>query len=188
MTKKHECKVGTEELLLAYQANRLGPDETIRLERHLDSGDCMECQAFLASQREVWQALDAWSQRAPALSPNFDQLLYARIAEESAGSWWRRTWRRWFQAGDLMNWRPVAAMAMAAVVVTAGIGWRMGENAARRPEAGTKMARVEKAPVIPAGFDAQEMEVIERTLEDFEMINKMGAPAQDLAPAASGNL
>ena len=178
-----QCKVGSPDLLTSYQAGRLGADDTIRLDRHV--GDCADCQAFLEGQGLVWDALEAYGRVVPPISGNFDQLLYARIAGETSENWWQRAWRRLFEAGEPANWKPVGAMAMACLVLAVGVGFQTAQN---RPPASPGRAVASSAgpvtravPVLPAGFDRSEIESIERALEDFEMLNKMGAPAQELA-------
>jgi len=169
--RKKDCTVGTAELLVAYQAGALDEGTAVGLDRHL--ADCGECREFLAGQRAVWEALEA-CRATPAVSSSFDELLYARIAREERGHWWQRTWRRWFQGGELVNWKPVGAVAFASVAVMVGL-------ALRPAQVGSKPVGVAEPAAVAVAFDKQEIELIDRALEDFEMINKMGAPAEEMA-------
>ena len=171
--KASECTVGTPELLLEHSAGRLDAERAIRLDRH--AGNCAHCQEFLANQRLVWDALDAYQQATPAVSRDFDRQLYARMASEQQDSWWVRAWRRLVSAGEPGNWKPALSMAAACAVLMTGFLVRVD-----RP--------VEPKPVASIAFEKHEIETIERALEDFEMLSAMGAPEQPAEPASSGKL
>lgn len=172
---KHRCEVGTADLLLAYGAGRLDADAAIRLDRHVSG--CGECQEFLAGQRLAWDALEAYGRATPRVTANFDEQLYARIAQEQTGSWWQRTWRRWFESGEPVNWKPAGALAFACLAVAVGLSLRTGLPV----RTGGFESKPKPAPVVLA-FDKQEIEQIDRALEDFEMLNKMGTPAEEMEP------
>ena len=92
------------DLLASYLAKTLDAPRVAELDRHLR--ECADCRG-LAS---VWERLDEFA--VPAVSPDFDARLYARIAREEARislSSWSSTWRRWL-------WPPVAPLAAAAAV------------------------------------------------------------------------
>jgi anti-sigma factor RsiW len=174
MAKQNQCEFGNAELLLDYSAGRLDASQTIRLDRHVE--ECAHCRELLASQRLVWDALDVYQQATPAVSLDFDRQLYARIASEERESWWVRGWRRLMAAGEPMNWKPAMAGAAACVVLMAGVLVRLDG-----PFGGAAQP-VTKAEVKSVSFDKQEIETIERALEDFEMLSAMGTPQEPSAP------
>lgn len=175
---RQECKVGSPDVLLAYSAGRVDADTAIRLDRHVPG--CGACQQFLAAQRQVWEALDAFGPAVPVISASFDQQIYARIASERSENWWQRTWKRFFQAGEPVSWKPVGAMAFACLAVAVGLSLQLD----RKPESSNPENRAHAEPVaepVKVAFDDQEIKMIDRALEDFEMLDKMGAPAEELA-------
>lgn len=173
-----KCKIGSAELLVEYSAGRLDADQTIRFDRHVE--ECADCQELLVSQRLVWDALDVYQQATPVVSREFDRQLYARIASEERESWWVRGWRRLMAAGEPMSWKPAMAGMAACVVLMAGVLVRF-DGKLGAPEPVTKAA-VTKAAVTSVSFDKQEIETIERALEDFEMLSAMGTPQDPVAP------
>lgn len=148
------CPIETQEsaeLLLDYCARKLPAEQTALLERHMAS--CAACREFRDGQALVWEALDSW--QATPVSPDFDRRLYARIAEEDKSSWWRRA------ASTLAPFfaRPLIPVTAAACLVVVG---------------GLMLRSPEMAPV--AGNEAaltQEVEQVERTLEDLEMLRTL---------------
>lgn len=161
MENQNRCSAVAADLLLEYSTGRLDTAQTIRLDRHVPT--CAHCQEFLASQRVVWEALDAYQQATPPVSVDFDRQLYARIASEQKESWWVRGWRRLAASGEPMSWKPALSMAAAAVVLMTGVLVSVDRTPARQP-------------VAQVAFEKHEIETIERALEDFEMLSAMGAP------------
>jgi len=78
------CPIETreQELLLEYCSGTLDRERAAHVREHI--GTCRVCGEFTARQAAVWRALEGWD--APAVSPGFDQRLYARIGKEV--SWW----------------------------------------------------------------------------------------------------
>jgi hypothetical protein len=157
---------------LELSAGRLDADTAIRLERH--AAGCPSCHELLSSQRLVWDALDGFP-AAPPVSPSFDDRLYARIALEQQDGWLVRTWRRIFEAGRPVNWKPMVSMAAACAVLVTAVLVRQPETISGKP-----------APVTVA-FDQSEIESIERALEDFEMLHAVGTPAEVVADAGGAD-
>lgn len=91
------------DLLASYLAKTLDAPRMAELDRHIQ--ECADCRG-LAS---VWERLDEFA--VPAVSPDFDARLYARIAREEARL---LGWRRWL-------WRPVAPLAVAAAAVAVAV-------------------------------------------------------------------
>jgi anti-sigma factor RsiW len=82
------------ELIVGYSAGRLDPETEAAFERHLAS--CTACREAVAAQNLVWSALDEDLGITAAVSPDFDEKLFQRIAEDDRRGWWARilTWPR----------------------------------------------------------------------------------------------
>ena len=140
-----------EEILLDYASGSLAGAQRGELERHLEM--CPACRELAAAQRELWQTLDAWE--APEPSPDFDARLRARLA--AAPEAW---WKAWFA------WRPWPAAAGATAAALLGlILWRGG---------GAPPSAVPEAPE-PVWTEAVNVEVVEQTLEDLEILTPVSA-------------
>lgn len=164
----------TAELLLDYCARRLDADAALRLDRHV--AQCPACQEFVAGQRMVADALEAYERYAvPAVSDDFDRLLYARIEAEQESGWWKRAWRRVFQGGEPLYWKPAVSVAMACLVVAGGLMLRQSWTSS---EEASEAEPVESA----AQVNKQEIEGLNQALEDLEMLAVLGTPDKD-APA-----
>ena len=86
-----KCPIETGEYseLLAYSEEKLEAARAAILKRHVE--ECTACREFVAGQRAVWSALDAWE--PPAISADFDQRLYRLLNEPEPDGWWQR-WLR----------------------------------------------------------------------------------------------
>ena len=100
-----ECLLA--ETLLAYTGGKLDRETAAVVERHLQG--CAACREWVAGQKAVWHALDAWE--AAPVSPGFDSRLYERIEEERAPRWWR----------PAFGWRPALSVALASLVIGAAL-------------------------------------------------------------------
>ncbi len=149
------------ELLLAYCARRLDSQAAAVLERHMEQ--CPECRAFGEAQRTVWSALDAWE--AAPVPPDFDRRLFRRIEAEENGGWWGR----FFRPLVPIRLRPALPLAAASVLFAAVL-------LLESPEA------VENHG--PAQVEAVDVERVERTLEDLEMLRQLNLMAR-AEPASS---
>lgn len=106
------------QILLDYCARSLDPLRAAEVERHIEM--CAECRALVEKQTELWETLDQWT--APAVSPNFDARLYARIAREQAAPAWRKWARRIFKpAVPIAVWKPVVSLAAACAVLAVAL-------------------------------------------------------------------
>lgn len=102
------------ETLLDYCSGALAPGAAAEVERHVEI--CIDCRRMVEAQREVWETLGEWS--APAVSPDFNASLYARIANENQSPRWRQWIRRITQpAIPYALWKPAALAAACAVLV-----------------------------------------------------------------------
>ena len=114
-----QSKEGAE-ILLDYCARALDPPQ--RRSSNVILKHCADCRRLVEAQKEVWEALDQW--RTPAVSPNFDARLYARIAGEEAEPAWKQLAAPDFAAGGCRcrsgsRWCPLAAAcAVLAVALT----------------------------------------------------------------------
>ena len=137
------------ELVLAYGAQTLDPDQSSAFERHMLS--CESCRKLAAAQMAVWSALDAW-QPGP-ISSNFDEKLYQRILTEEQRPWWQRLFRA--------NWSLRPAMPVAAAC-----GVLMAAFLLRSPD-----------PVPAPAATSQpklRIEQVERALDDIDMLEQLG--------------
>lgn len=137
--------------LLDYCERNLSPALASEVERHL--AVCPDCARTVDAQRQVWAALDGWD--APQVSPGFNARLYGRIGQDEAKPWWQgllsdsRAW----------TWRPAMPLAAACLAVLAVALFR----APSIPEPGAK-----------AQVDSIDVEQVERTLHDLEMLEQLG--------------
>jgi hypothetical protein len=120
------------------------------IEAHVES--CGECRRFVQEQRAVWAALEAWD--APAVSPDFDQKLFRRIANDR--SWWDRLTR---PLRPLVVHRGLAAAAVACLLITAGL-----------------MLERTSGPAAPAKPDAAIVEIqpeqLEKALDAMDVLSE----------------
>jgi hypothetical protein len=150
------------ELLLAYCNRTLAPDQSDVLDAHVEK--CDSCRRLVESQQLVWSALDAWE--AMEVTADFDRRLRQRIEADQRRSWWRRV----LQPVQPISWRPALPLAAACVGVIAVF-------LMRGPEA---------APVAvqPARAEAVDIEQVERTLEDLEMLQVLTVNPQGEASSS----
>jgi anti-sigma factor RsiW len=155
----------TSEILLDYCAGKLGAEQSAALEAHLQS--CTDCAAVVEAQRSVWNALGEWE--ATPVSADFDRKLYARIEGDSERNWFVRLVDRLFV--EPLGWRPAVPVAAAAIGVIAIV---LLQNPATKPTV---------VPPSQPRVESVDIEQIERTLEDLEMLKQIG-PVTDTAGAA----
>lgn len=169
----------TAELLLDYCARRLDADVTASLDRHVES--CAECRDFVTGQRMVNAALESYQEFTPRISDDFDRLLYSRIEAEQEDGWWKRVWRKVFESGEPVSWKPAFSMVAACVVLVGGLFLHQSvnvepvdsEDAPAVAVAGEKSAEKQVAK--------QEIEGLDQALADLEMVAILGTPERDTA-------
>jgi predicted anti-sigma-YlaC factor YlaD len=151
------CLEGREspEMLLAYCAGTLDRARVAAIEEHLKI--CVACRDFVAGQKAVWSALDAWE--AAPVSPDFNRRLYARIEKEV--SVWDLILRP-FRPLLVRQGLPVAAAA--AVVIMAG--FLIERPAGLNP--GTTYPFSESA-----NMESVAPEQAEQTLQEMEMMREL---------------
>jgi hypothetical protein len=157
------CPIETQEnaeLLLSYSSRKLNPESTAILEAHMEV--CPQCREFRDGQRTLWEALDQWEARP--ISADFNRRLYRKIEEQEQLGWWERI----FGAGRPMFLRPALPLAATAcIVLVAGL---------MIDSPGRIAAPVAENPQV------REVEQVERTLEDMEMLrqfNLVSAPVTE---------
>lgn len=141
------------ELLLDYVSRKLSPDLRETFETHMLA--CEECRTFAEGQKAVWNALESWE--GTPIAEDFDDRLYARIAEHEERSWWRRMWVRMAEPAGEFAWGKtavaVAAMSVALLIY----------SPSHAP-----------APVdAPVKAEAVDLDQVERALEDLEMLKQL---------------
>ena len=152
------CPIETQEnaeLLLSYSARRLNPESTAILEAHMEL--CPACREFRDGQRALWEALDQWEARPVSL--DFDRRLYRKIEEQEQLGWWERLF------GSL---RPVflrPALPLAATACLVLVAGFMIDNPGRVA-----------APTVESP-EMREVEQVERTLDDLEMLRQFNLAA-----------
>ena len=142
--------------LLDYCERNLPPALAAEVERHL--AVCPDCARTVEAQQKVWAALDVWD--PPQVSPNFNARLYARIEQEDAQPWWRTI----LPDARVWTWKPAMPLAAACLAVLAVALFR----APSMPEPGPK-----------AQADSIDVEQVERTLHDLEMLEQLGLSNSD---------
>jgi len=140
-------------LVIEYVAGTLDDGTAGGFEAHLKT--CASCRQLLAEQQSVWASLDAWHAIEP--SPNFDQRLSERIAQEEQLPWWRRL--AWLN----LSWRPVLPVAAASALLLIAFFIKQPRFANSSVES-THEPRIEQQ--------------VQRALDDMEMLTQIG---QDVA-------
>jgi hypothetical protein len=174
-----QCPIQTKEnaeVLLDYCARKLNPETTALLNRHMES--CAQCRAFTAAQMSVWEALDVWE--AEPVSASFDRKLYARIEEREAHKGWLgRTWDRIPQPAMFtpFGWRPPTPIAAVCLTLAAAFVLSVPEK---------KPAR--ENYVDNTRLEVVDVEQVERTLDDIEMLKQLNPPVAGVTASDSRNL
>jgi hypothetical protein len=157
----------TAEVLLDYASRRAAPELAEAFERHMES--CPACREFARDQHAVWGALDAWE--AMPVSSDFDARLLRRIEEEEQRTVWAQLWAAFTAPFSVFAWRPALPVAAACVTILAVF-------LVRGPVAG---------PPVPARTETVDIEQVERTLDDINMLRELGV-VEHAAPAGSHHL
>src|SRR5579883_3299566 len=106
------------EVLMDYASGALSAARVAEVERHIQS--CAACRDLFAAQRALWTGLDQFT--APEVSADFDERLYARIAQEDAAPLWKRWALRLLEpAVPVAVWKPAVSVAAICAVLTVGL-------------------------------------------------------------------
>jgi len=144
----------TAEVLLDYASRRVAPELAEAFERHMEF--CPACRQFAADQQAVWGALDAWE--AMPISPDFDDRLRRRIEEDERRGAWAQLWAALAAPFSVFAWRPALPVAAACVTILAVF-------LVRGPSGG---------PAVPARTETVDIEQVERTLDDINLLRELG--------------
>jgi len=149
----------TAEILLGYAAGRLDRAGAAKLEMHLKT--CAVCAEFCGEHQAMWSALDAW-EPAP-VSMGFNRGLWAKIDAAAAAPWYVRLGH----GLRLGTWKPVAPLAVAALVIAGGF---LLDHPSGRTQA------VSEKPV--AAVSVAEAEQVEETLDDIQLLYQFESAAE----------
>lgn len=143
------------EILLDFCSGKLEPGPRNEFERHI--AGCAECRAQVDAQRLVWDALEQWA--PPAVSPEFNPRLYARVAADASG------WRKWLPgffrpAVPLSIWKSAALATACAVLMAAFLMRAPHSHETAQPD-------TEKV----------DIEQVANTLEELDMLTPAPTPA-----------
>jgi len=150
------------ELIVGYVARTLDAETEAEFRRHLEL--CCACREAVAAQQAVWSALDAW--RAILVSPDFDNRLLRRIAQEERGGRWRPGWPQW-------RWRPAVPVAAACILLACAFllqspAPKLAEQAQARPKL--------------------EIEQVEHALDDIDLLRQLGVEAVSAKASPSAKI
>lgn len=162
---KCPCDGGEMQVLLDYVSGKSGGESRSAFERHMT--ECGECRKVAAAQEAVWAALSDWEEIP--VSADFNRRLYARIdAEEQQQGWFLKWWRAFDARLAPLSWKPAIPAAAACAVLGVGLLLQTPTNMTKSAEGGAQ-ARAEKVDV----------EQVEKTLDDIELIKQLGTLATD---------
>lgn len=154
-----KCPIQTnEDILLDYCAGKLAPEASVTFERHMET--CADCRMVVNAQKSAWNDLDFLE--AMPISADFDRKLYARIEQYENSSWWSKLWNR--GALQPFSFGPAVPIATVCVTVFAAVMLYL-------PASAPKM----DIPA-PNKIESSEIDQLERTLEDMEMLNQVAPP------------
>jgi hypothetical protein len=178
------CQIRSEEHtdhLLAYSAGKLRADAATKLELHMRS--CEECAAIGKAQSNVWNLLDNWEVRP--VSADFNRELYARIDAASSASWLDRFAS---SLGDFLRpvfARPAFPLAAASLVIVGGF---VLDHPGRNFSLSTKSSELQgssagsnQVDLNKAGLNKTEVDQVEATLDDIEILRQFDAKPDDTA-------
>ncbi|WP_031500815.1 anti-sigma factor family protein [Bryobacter aggregatus] len=144
--KTHE----QEELLLGYCSGTLDLEKARVFQAHI--ARCPDCRTMVEMQQFVDESLDLW--HPPEVSPDFDRQLFALIHAGDAKPlpWWDRI------LSVQVGWKPALPLALGLIALAVLI--------LRTPEPFPSLHQSE-------GLKADEIEQVERTLDDMEALHAL---------------
>jgi len=155
--------------LLAYSAGRLRGEDLAKFEQHMRA--CAECAAIGKAQSCVWNLMDVWEPRP--VSPDFDRRLYARIDAAASASWLDRMFAAMNDFLRPVFARPAFPLAAASLVIAAGF---VLDHPGKSLRTNTTQASAHVSSGEPVKL---EVDQVEATLDDIEMLRQFDAKAED---------
>src|SRR5258708_33230165 len=161
------CPLQTDnaDVLLDYCSRTLDPERTAMLETHMKV--CADCRTMSEAHKELWAALDLFD--AEPISIDFDRKLYARIEASERIPLWERFWapvQAYLQGQPA--WKPMLSLGVASALLA---GVFVVNTDVWKPDAPVKA---------PSGIEAKELEQVERTLEDMDMLGQMSGETAEV--------
>lgn len=147
-----ECPVRARDgmtVLLDYCARKLDRDRAEEVDAHIAT--CAPCREWVTAQQAVWSALDEWT--PPAVSTDFNRRLYAKIGEERPG------WKALLWPWRSVQLRPAFSLVMVFVFALAVL-----------------LTRTPHPSLHHQQIEALDVDHLERTLDDVEMLRQLAAP------------
>jgi anti-sigma factor RsiW len=139
------------ELVIGYAAGTLDPATAADFEAHLQS--CPSCRELAAQQQAVWSSLEDW--KPIRVSPDFDQKLFRRIADDPQGARWRQLLPSNWSLGSVLPMAAAAAVLFAAFLLKEPAHF-LAPSAESQPQ-----PRIEQQ--------------VQRALDDMEMLTQIDA-------------
>ena len=154
-----------EERLLDYVSGAIETHDAVLLEKHLEA--CAECREFVAGQKAVWNALDAFE--PASVSPDFDRRLYAAMAQTS---WWDRLVASVTTPFRTALFTPRAALRHGLPIIAAAAALTAGFFVWDRPA--SRSAPPQQSQ-LTAEADSLQPDQVQRALDDMEMLRQFNS-------------
>jgi anti-sigma factor RsiW len=160
--QNQRCAAASEQgmdLLVRFCGGELEGRAAAAFESHV--AECDSCRQLVQAQKAMLLELDQWE--APPVSSDFDERLYARIAEECRAPWWKRTWLALVNpvTGNLPWSKAIPVGAACALLAATFVVY---------PPTSSK--RSDQVPAVQSA-ESIDVEQVERTLEDLDMLKEI---------------
>jgi hypothetical protein len=149
---------------VVYESRPL-PEE---IRKHL--AECAGCTAELAEMEAAWKLLDEW--QAPEPSAFFDAKLYAKLRTEQAkapASLLERA-RAWWLYNTNLQFRPVAAGALAMVLALGGGTFALLDHGTAAP---------------PTSATVRDLQSYDGNAQLFQQLNSLDGDEDNASPASN---
>ena len=149
---------------VVYESRPL-PEE---IRKHL--AECAGCTAELAEMEATWKLLDEW--QAPEPSAFFDAKLYAKLRTEQAktpASFLERA-KAWWLYNTNLQFRPVAAGALAMVLAVGGGTFALLDHETAAP---------------PDSATVRDLQSYDGNAQLFQQLNSLDGDEDNASPASN---
>src|SRR5271163_379967 len=160
------CPEMKKSLVDLFLESRALPDEA---KKHV--AECSACAEELAGMERTWKLLDEW--QAPEPSAFFDAKLYARLREEKEGapaSMFERA-KAWLLYSSNLHLRPVAAGALATILVIGGGTFALLDYQA--------------TPAAPTSATVRDLQSFDGNAQLFQQLNALDGDEDSAAGASN---